>query len=596
MTKRPQMTIRQQMIAVWNVSRLAYSISKLAVAFKIFGALLNSILPLVTTYFAALTTTELVGAYNGVPGSQEKVIEYVIITTLFGLLSMVWSTVDQYVQQVVRYKIESTVSDMMYEKFAALDFWRYDDKETADLYDKAKSFSGFFAWIFDRLASILQSFITMATAIIAIAYVTPWLSLLLLVAVIPGLAIQLKLSRAQVKHWNTHVDLRRKRGNIEWKMMMPNYMAELRIYGAVKHLLSMRQELREKDEKGRIEFERKYIGWRLLGNFVEAVAEIIALVWVVLLIASRQQPLGQFIFVQQIVSRILSSASTFVSQLSTIDEDVANLQEYDMFMQLATSAHGTKKVPDGPITIEFKDVEFSYPNASKKVLKGISLRIPTGSHVAIVGENGAGKSTMIKLLLGLYRPTKGKVLLGGEPLETYDLIGWHKRLGVLMQDFITYDFATVGENVWFGDVSRTYDKSAVQDALMKGEAADIVAELTSGLDTPASTYFEDEEGVQLSGGQWQRIALARNFFRKADITILDEPTSAIDALAEAKIFKTLFAKSNHKTVITISHRLSTVEKADIIYVIAEGKVAESGTHKELAAHDGEYRRLFAEQL
>ncbi|HEX4662406.1 MAG TPA: ABC transporter ATP-binding protein, partial [Candidatus Saccharimonadales bacterium] len=218
------------------------------------------------------------------------------------------------------------------------------------------------------------------------------------------------------------------------------------------------------------------------------------------------------------------------------------------------------------------------------------------SHVALVGENGAGKSTLIKLLLGMYVPSSGTVRINGQNLNTYDVNSWHKQLAVLLQEFIHYSYTTIGENIWHGDVRQKYDPETLKAALAQGEATEIVDALPHKLETQASNWFDETEGIELSGGQWQRIALSRNFFRQAPIIILDEPTSAIDALAEAKIFRKLFARDNKKTVITISHRRSTVEKADIIYVLKDGRIAESGTHKELVAKNGEYCRMFADQL
>ncbi len=229
------------------------------------------------------------------------------------------------------------------------------------------------------------------------------------------------------------------------------------------------------------------------------------------------------------------------------------------------------------------------------------MTVTRGQHVAIVGENGAGKTTLIKLLMGLYSPSKGTIFVDGVDLSSYAVDSWHKHLGILQQNFLEYDFATIRDNIYYGDVSRQFDDARYRHATKAAEAASFINELKHADNTYPSKWIveddidDDELATNLSGGQWQRVALARSFYRNAPIVILDEPTSAIDALAESRIFKRLFS-DNNRTIIAISHRLSTVMRADIIYVLESGRVAESGTHSELVKKRGAYYRLFESQL
>ncbi len=592
-----KMTLREQAAAIFSVAKLSFSIAPGAVLFKLAGALVSSLVPFATAYFAALTTTALVAAYGGSEQAKQQVLVYIIITSVLGLFSLVWSSIDQYVQAKMRFIVESKVSDRMYEQFLRLEFWRYDDKETADLYDKAQKFSQFFAWIFDRLASIISQLITMIAGVVALVTVNVWMALFVLIAIIPGTYLQFRLTRQQVEHWNKNVETRRAKSLIEWNLLQPGIIVELRLYGIVRYLLDLRSTLRDKDEKARIEFERKYVSKRLLADALQAIAELGSLIWVTLQVISRTQPIGQFVYVQQIVQRALSGSNGFISELSSIDEDVANLFEYQKFMELAQGKVGTIALKDMPEKIEFKDVWFRYHGQDSDVLKGISFSIIRGQHIAIVGENGAGKTTLIKLLSGVYNPTKGEVLVDGMLLFDVKTDQWHKQLAVLGQDFAKYWFATAKDNVLFGDVDKN-SRELLDRALRDAEAEEFVKKLPKGEDTHVDNWMQDDEGtkgVELSGGQWQRLALARNFYRDAPIIILDEPTSAIDALAESRIFKKLLGRKD-KTIITISHRLTTVEKADVIYMLEEGELTEQGTHKELIAKKGRYYRMFESQL
>lgn len=596
--KEKKLTKKQYFVAVAQVGKITYQAAPLMVVMQLIGAVVSAILPLVTTYFAALTTTALANAYAGDANAGQQAIEFVIITSILGVAMTAWRSIEQYMTQMMRYKIEAGISDRMYEHFLSLDFWRYDDKETADLYDRAKQFSQFFAYVFDRLAGIVTQFIAMITGIVALVLVNWILGVILLVAIVPGIYIQFKLSRAQTKHWNENVEVRRAKGQIEWSLFQPQYIAELRLYSLVRHLLDLRIKLRDKDEKKRIEFERKYIMKRLGADTLEAGAEVTALLFTVSQIIARAQPVGQFLYVQQVVSRALGGASSFVGQINTIDEDLANLFDYQEFMALPRHHSGHHRLQTAPDEINVSHVSFKYPSTDVEVLKDISLTIKKNQHVAIVGENGAGKSTLIKILTGLYSPTSGKVMLDGENLRDVHTEDWHQLMGVLRQDYLAFGFATARENITFGDVSRPFSEENFGKAVDQAEARKFLGKLPKGYDSYVHPWMEDSDGnsgADLSGGQWQRLALARNFYRNSPILVLDEPTSAIDALAEERIFRHIFA-NKHRTVITISHRLTTIEKADVIYMLENGEVVEQGTHSELVKKRGAYYTMFKSQL
>lgn len=255
-------------------------------------------------------------------------------------------------------------------------------------------------------------------------------------------------------------------------------------------------------------------------------------------------------------------------------------------------------LPEMERSLKVDNVSFAYPNSSREVLKNVTLEIQRGKHVAIVGENGAGKSTLVKVISGLYRPVIGKVLVDDQDLADYDISSWHKALAVLQQKYIEFGFATARENVYFGDVSKPYSQKRFDAAIDQAEARNFLEKLPQGFETYVWTWMEDtkgNKGVELSGGQWQRLALARNFYRDSPVIILDEPTSAIDALAESRIFKHLFGQKQ-KTVIAISHRLSTVKKADWIYMMKDGEIVEQGEYGDLVAAKGEFYRMFESQL
>lgn len=595
---RPKPTIRQLIRALYSVAKTSLRIAPAMSVLQIAGSAISAGLPIATTYLAALTTTALAEAYAGDRAAGNRVVWLVAAAALSGLLMAAWGIFERYASELMRFRIKTAMSDVMYERFCAIEFWRYDDKDTIDMYERAKEFAQFFPYIFARLADVVTHTFTFVFTVWALIAINAWLGLAVVLAAVPSVIVQFRLSRLNANHWRENVETRRRASWIEWEMLKPQKMIDLRLYGLVRHLLDMRMALLEKDQKTRIDFERKFLAKRLGAELFQAVVEVGALVWVVYEIVAHRQPIGQFLFVQQTAGRALGSVSSLVSTVNSMDEDLANLFDYQRFMELPIAKQGGKTVPALHRDIRFKDVSFRYPGSDTLVLDRINLTIKRSQHVALVGENGAGKTTLLKLLAGLYQPVSGEVVVDGVPLKSVDVQTWHRQLGVLSQNFTQYDFATAAENVWFGDVSKTPSQERVNAALREAEAAKFVAKLPKGVDSYVNQWMESDDGVKgvdLSGGQWQRLALARNFYRDSPIIILDEPTSAIDALAEARIFDRLF-QQKQKTIITVSHRLSTIEKADMIFMLAHGKVVEHGTHAELVAQHGAYYHMFESQL
>lgn len=596
---KQKLTIRQYIAAIAKVGATSFRIAPSAGIVRLADSLVQAALPIATTYYAALTTTALTAAYGGDESAGNQALVYVGITAALGLVLLAWNSVSSYVSQKTSYQIRAIIDDRMIEHFGSLPFALYDDKEVVDLHEKAKRFSYFFSYIFDTIGQMATAIISAIGALVALVYVSPWLAAIVGAVTLPNIIIQLRLARRQAQHWEGNITNRRRMGNLGWMLQESQNIAEMRIYGVVRHLVQLRAAMRDKDEKERLQFELKTIWKQLLASVGEALVELGALVWVTLQIIDRAQPVGQFVYVQQMVSRALGQAGSLASQLGRIDEDLANIVDYQKFMEIAEAPKRQPKLTKLPERIALEQVSFAYPKTERVVLDNVTFTVKRGQHVAIVGENGAGKSTLIKLIMGLYEPTSGRILLDETPLDSINPESWHQRIALLGQEFIKYWFATIRENVMLGDVSQPENDERMAVAMQKAEFQSVVDKLEHGVDTYIERWMaqdnDEATATELSGGQYQRLALARNFYRDAPIIILDEPTSAIDALAEARIFKHLFAAKD-KTIITVSHRLSTIKKADMVYMMAEGRVVEQGTAKELLEQRGAFYTMFESQL
>lgn len=338
--------------------------------------------------------------------------------------------------------------------------------------------------------------------------------------------------------------------------------------------------------------------WHIVFSVVTGVTNLVFYIIIAKQVFTGQIQIGDYTLYTGAIASVSTCISTLISATGTIYEGTLFIDNLIAFMEekqhiIPQSLPGEPVAHNTAHTIEFVDVSFRYPGTKRDVLKNISFTIHPGETLALVGLNGAGKTTLIKLLTRLYDPSGGQILLDGKDLRTYDLKSLYQTFGIIFQDFGKYA-VSVKENICLGDIHREASALEVEAAAKQSTASDYIEKLSDGYNTPLMRYFESN-GLELSIGQWQKLAIARAFYADSDIIILDEPTASLDPMAEQEIFNQFDRLRNNKTTVFVSHRLSSATIADQILVIENGCLIEKGSHTELMAQDGRYAELFKTQ-
>ena len=484
------------------------------------------------------------------------------------------------------------MSERLTSKYIQIPLRIRESREFADKFNRVEDFAGSIPTVSASIINVASSIISLISVMIATLTVSPIVTVVVIVSAIPSSILTLKLSAKRRRNWREYTRDRRIAWSIESKITNSNNALEIEMNGLGNYLIKRMIKARRHSQEQDIVDERRFLWPRFGSNMLETIAEFAVLIFVSFQIIYEKLAIGQFFTVRTLLSQLNNNITSLFDGIATVNENLVNATDYMEFMETPATPSGDIKINSIP-KIEFKNVSFSYPNATTKALDGVSFVIEPGDSLAIVGENGAGKTTIIKLLIGAYEPTDGTILINDQPLPSIDRESYLAQLGALFQDYSRYEFATLGENVWFGDTNKPYNRKAIELALTQADLEGLSSRYEKGLNQILSKDFDETSPTDLSGGQWQRLAVARALFRSPNVLLLDEPTSAIDAKSEYEIFQNIIHAQEGKSTIIISHRFSTVRKASRIIVLDRGKIIESGTHDELIAkRRGVYKTLF----
>lgn len=497
---------------------------------------------------------------------------------------------------LLRALLSQRVNQMILEKALTLSLSHFEDAKTYDKLSQARRrASSKPLSLVQRTFGLLQNCISLVTYGALLLNFSPWAVVLLIVAGIPVFAVETAFSGEAFRLFKWQSQETRQRAYLEMLMAREDYVKEVKLFNLGPLLLerfnTIFHRLYKQDRN--LTLRRAFWGYTL--GLVGTFGLYGAFLWVVYETVKGNISLGDMTMYLLVFKQGQAAVTASLSSIGLMYEDnlyVSNL--YEFLDEPVASLEGgvTEGVKPGD-GVRFETVKFQYPGADGWALAGVDLHLKPGEKLALVGENGSGKTTLIKLLTRLYEPTEGRVLLDGTDLQEWDLAALRDRVGVIFQDFVRYQFL-VGENIGVGDVEHFESQECWEAAARKGLSDEFITELPKGYETQLGRWFKD--GRELSGGQWQKVALSRAFMRsQSDIVVLDEPTSAIDAEAETKIFEHFRKATEEQMAILISHRFSTVRIADTIVVLQEGKIIEQGSHDELVALGGRYAELFEMQ-
>jgi ATP-binding cassette subfamily B protein len=583
---RVKKNLRQGLALAWTAS------PRSLIRYSLLGVV-NAAMPPITVYLGATLVNRIADARVHAIGISDVLPVVIGLWVATGVQRAVGAYMGYGRNLFVR-RVQLEAERRLLAQASKVDIGHFDNSDWHDRLARAKRDvswrPGDLTWSVLGLSGNIVTIVLMASLLASLHYV---LVILALVAALLSLALERRVTARLYEFFYKETPEEREREYLGDLLVQPRTTKEIRAYVLADYLLGRHNTLTEDLFEQRVLMYRSGTRISTLTGLVTGTALALAYVFVAIQgVAGRIDPGGVVLVIGAFTSlsgTLGQISSTFVA----VDQHTTFLDDYFSFLAIEPLVHVPARprlVPSGAIDgVEFDDVTFAYPGGTEPAVAGLTLHVRAGELIALVGENGAGKSTLVKLLLRFYDPDQGAVRVGGVDLRELDPEALRNRIGVLFQDYASYELS-VRENVVMGRPNETVDDQRVMQALRDARSEWLVKRMPKGLDSRVGRLFEG--GHELSGGEWQRLALARIMYRDADIWILDEPTSSLDPEAEAAIFAELKENLRGRIGIVISHRFSTVRIADRIAVVADGRIKELGTHQELLMTGGRYAELF----
>lgn len=579
-----------------KIGRLLWTAAPIAVASTIFLRLLGGLIPLGMLYAGKRLIDLISGASKGQTFSIDEVWLWVGVEFGLAVLAQLLTRGVDFADGFIADRFSQNLGLTIMRHSATLDLSSFEDPAFHDRLENARAQSTDRIGMLTSTGWLFQRFVMLLSLATGIVYYSPWLLVVLAISVLPAFLVE---SHFAFLGYTLAHELTPTRRALEYYLGLGSSREaakEVKVFTLAPHFERQYSEL----SSGVIEKNRVLALRRLRWGSAFAIFATIGYYVGYLHLAQeafkQRITLGGFTFMVGALAGTNGHLQTIFSLFSDIADQALFLGDLVTFLEERPKI----VAPEAPVPIAnpiqsgivFENVSFTYPGGTRPVLENLNFKLDRGQRMALVGENGQGKTTIVKLIARLYDPTSGRILLDGRDLRDYDPIELRKEIGVIFQDFARYDLSA-RENIAVGSIGAIHDDDALWVASRKSNAEELVRGFPIGLEQMLGRRFEG--GVELSGGEWQRMALARAYLRDAQILILDEPTAALDPMAEFEVFQKFAELTEDKIAIFISHRFSTVRMANRIMVLADGHIIEDGSHEQLIAADGIYAKLFEVQ-